>query len=592
MEPRIYIHLDLDAFYCSCEQALNPSLSTVAFAIQQKHIVVTCNYLARARGVRKLQLLTEAKRCCPGLVIVNGEDIQKYRDTSKSVFRHVRGLVGTHIQRLGMDELWIDVTEHILRNEESSQEDGKGLFNVNQAISFRYDRNQTSGHTLGVDTGSVIDQRLMLAAHLASFLRESIRSKFSLTSSGGIACSKLIAKLVGDVHKPNSQTLVFPDYHQIFLDPIEIKKVAGVGYVFLKTLFEKLGESSTTLQPRSVETVSSPSINGEYEFMDEAFIEDDAGEDDKLISKQKEELLSTHKQKLTVAQVRTQVALDDLTSWFGAEKARWLWDIIHARDDSTVVPSSLYPKSIGVEDSFLHCTTVEDVRIKLIDLTTDLVLRMESDLTDNKKWVRWPALLRLTPRFRGEFSKGQLWKHKRTSRSVALPVDVFATDRTVSERTLEVVDRVLLPLFGRMVKDKGDWDLSLINVAVSDFKTIAPAQGLADYFVAGQPVTPRKRNISSAELCPDGYDPEVWRALDEHTRQELLAEQESAQDIRQHESTGKRVRFSETDKTMKHSPDLGVAEDHWPEEEGQEGYLCQTCQSVIPLFALEDHVCM
>lgn len=44
-------------------------------AIQQKQIIVTCNYVARKRGLRKLQLLSEAKKACPELVVVNGENL-------------------------------------------------------------------------------------------------------------------------------------------------------------------------------------------------------------------------------------------------------------------------------------------------------------------------------------------------------------------------------------------------------------------------------------------------------------------------------------------------------------------------------------
>ena len=54
--------------------------------IQQKNILVTCNYVARARGLTKLMYLKDAKEKCKDLVIVNGEDLTKYREMSDRIF--------------------------------------------------------------------------------------------------------------------------------------------------------------------------------------------------------------------------------------------------------------------------------------------------------------------------------------------------------------------------------------------------------------------------------------------------------------------------------------------------------------------------
>lgn len=67
---RVIIHLDMDAFYSQVEELRDPSLATRPLGITQKHIIVTCNRLARARGVTKLMGLEEARRRCPELVLV------------------------------------------------------------------------------------------------------------------------------------------------------------------------------------------------------------------------------------------------------------------------------------------------------------------------------------------------------------------------------------------------------------------------------------------------------------------------------------------------------------------------------------------
>lgn len=611
MTTQIIVHIDLDFFYGQCEQALNPSLVSLPFAIQQKHIVVTCNYLARAAGVKKLQLLTDAKRCCPNLIIVNGEDIQKYRDQAKAVFFHIRSLVGDKVQRLGMDELWIDVTDHILKHESrdaqcSSQEvDYKCRFTLTESDTFTYFAGTTAGHVIGNSVDDRTHTRLKIASHLAAYLRESIRSHFSFTSSAGISCSKLIAKLVGDQHKPDNQTMIYPESHQTYLDNIEVKKIAGVGYTILKILFANI----TNVAPPPPRTIELPFHEEDDLVSAEDRLTDlDDGEDFKLISKEKEELLRLNDKSLTVSHVRANTSEAILVSWLGAERGKWLWQILHAVDDSVVTPSAQYPKSIGLEDSFLHCTETSEVRTRLLDLTTDLVVRMQKDLMENDKWVRWPSTLRLTPRFRGDHMKGELWRHKRTSRSVPLPVDIFDTSLTPEMRATAVVDQVLLPLFKKMASQKGDWDLSLLNVGVADIRTSNRASGIVDFLKGGSPRKRKSDVLSEDEMppCPPGLDVTAWAALDDQSRREILAESDIRylvpetfdtkvhSDQRQADDSALKP-APELSRDSKHAvvePSSTNVDDEWPDEdENDGGYLCEHCESVIPLFAMDSHVC-
>jgi len=75
--------------------------------VQQKHIIVTCNYEARRRGLYKLQLITEAKRICPDVIIVLGEDISRFRDASKDLYTFLAKFSWQQkVERLGFDEVW------------------------------------------------------------------------------------------------------------------------------------------------------------------------------------------------------------------------------------------------------------------------------------------------------------------------------------------------------------------------------------------------------------------------------------------------------------------------------------------------------
>jgi len=87
-------------------EAENPALKSLPLAVKQKQIVVTCNYEARRRGLRKLQLISEAKKVCPDVVIVLGEDLTKFRDASKALYSFLKSFVwGDRVEKLGFDEV-------------------------------------------------------------------------------------------------------------------------------------------------------------------------------------------------------------------------------------------------------------------------------------------------------------------------------------------------------------------------------------------------------------------------------------------------------------------------------------------------------
>lgn len=108
---RTIIHVDIDCFYAQVEMIRRPELRHVPLGIQQKHIVVTCNYVARERGVKKLVFVSDAKKKCPDLVLVNGEDLTVYREFSGKVHSLLTRKFTPLVERLGMDENFLDVTE-------------------------------------------------------------------------------------------------------------------------------------------------------------------------------------------------------------------------------------------------------------------------------------------------------------------------------------------------------------------------------------------------------------------------------------------------------------------------------------------------
>jgi DNA polymerase iota len=111
-----------DCFYASVFEADNPALKNLPLAVQQKQIIVTCNYEARKRGLRKLQLIKDARQTCPDVVIILGEDISPFRDASKKLYRFLYQFSwNDRAERLGFDEVhnlalyaWILLTRLIM----------------------------------------------------------------------------------------------------------------------------------------------------------------------------------------------------------------------------------------------------------------------------------------------------------------------------------------------------------------------------------------------------------------------------------------------------------------------------------------------
>lgn len=189
-------------------------------AVQQKNICATTSYEARAFGVDKLCLIKDAKQRCPELVIVNGEDLTKYRQYSRRIFRLVKGIFSgnANVEKLGMDELFIDVTGTIDGHMRDIASGVRGstqtFFNLDShrtetsaRIGFFYKSDSISGHFLPNEGSQVEeDRRLAIASHLAAHIRDRIHSEIGFSTSAGVAHNKVLAKLLASKNKPAKQT--------------------------------------------------------------------------------------------------------------------------------------------------------------------------------------------------------------------------------------------------------------------------------------------------------------------------------------------------------------------------------------------------
>jgi DNA polymerase-4 len=185
---RKIIHIDMDAFYASVEQRDNPELrgKPVIVAWQAKRSVVcAASYEARAFGVRSAMPALRAERLCPGAIFVP-PDFVRYRAVSldvREIFKRHTDLM----EPLSLDEAYLDVTE-----------------------------NKT-----GLPTATLV----------ARTIREQIRQELNLTASAGVAPNKFLAKIASDWRKPDGLFVIQPDEVDVFLEPLLVGRLPGVGKV-------------------------------------------------------------------------------------------------------------------------------------------------------------------------------------------------------------------------------------------------------------------------------------------------------------------------------------------------------------------------
>ena len=210
----------------------------------------------------KLQSVNKAKKLVPDVVIVLGEELGRFRDASKSLYRFLESFTWSgKVERLGFDEVFLDVTDIVDYNESilNPLDLGHSFFYLmrdDPTVGFEFDATQICGPTfptedtqppsMGSAEVSDLRIRLILGSHFAQHLRHRLEEEKGYTSTVGISTNKLLSKLVGNVNKPRSQTTLLDPYDGIesdlavdgksennaraFIDVHDIGKVPGIGF--------------------------------------------------------------------------------------------------------------------------------------------------------------------------------------------------------------------------------------------------------------------------------------------------------------------------------------------------------------------------
>jgi DNA polymerase-4 len=180
---RKIIHLDMDCFYAAVEMRERPELAGRPIAVGgggPRSVVATCNYEARAFGIRSAMPGFMARERCPQLVF-----LPPRFDLYRAASQHIRRIFHDYtplVEPLSLDEAYLDVS--------SSQ---------------RY------------------------AWDIAKEIRTRIHDETGLTASAGIAPNKMLAKIASDWRKPNGQFAILPEQVSDFMASLPVRKVWGIG---------------------------------------------------------------------------------------------------------------------------------------------------------------------------------------------------------------------------------------------------------------------------------------------------------------------------------------------------------------------------
>lgn len=208
----------MDAFYASIEQRDQPALRgkpvIVGAPPTQRGVVCAASYEARKFGVRSAMPSATAGRLCPkGIFIVPRMD--HYRQESARIME-ILARTGAVIEPVSIDEAYLEMSNVECRMSNSER---------------RVANDRAEAVTKEVEASGGSDAALYAAIPLARALKRRILTERSLTASIGIGANKFLAKLASDFQKPDGLTLV-PDRDKVlFLRPLPVRVIHGVGQV-------------------------------------------------------------------------------------------------------------------------------------------------------------------------------------------------------------------------------------------------------------------------------------------------------------------------------------------------------------------------
>lgn len=192
---RVILHCDMNGFFASVELLSHPELVDRPMAVcgdpESRHgIILAKNEIAKKYGVTTAETIWQAKRKCPGLVLVasHHDEYKKYSRLINKIYLHYTDMV----EPFSIDESWLDVT--------ASQK----LFGSGQEI--------------------------------ADTIRKRVKEELGLTLSAGVSYNKIFAKMGSEHKKPDATTVISRENYKDILWPKPIQEMFFVGFATAEKL--------------------------------------------------------------------------------------------------------------------------------------------------------------------------------------------------------------------------------------------------------------------------------------------------------------------------------------------------------------------
>src|SRR5579863_7601826 len=183
------LHVDIDAFFVSVELLDRPDLRGKPVVVggrpDQRGVVSAASYEARKFGVHSAMPLRTAAKLCPHAVFLDGHHA-KYGEWSDRVAK-ILGQFSPIVEMVSVDEAYLDLS------------------------------------------GTERLHGPPLAA--ADKLLRTITRSTNLPCSGGLATTRLVAKVASDQAKPRGLVWVAPGSEEAFLAPLGVRRIPGIGRV-------------------------------------------------------------------------------------------------------------------------------------------------------------------------------------------------------------------------------------------------------------------------------------------------------------------------------------------------------------------------
>ncbi len=183
--PRAIAHIDGDAFFTSCEEAIHPNLRGKAIITGGERGIVACaSYTAKKLGVKRGVPLHEARKICPGLIILPS-DYETYSLFSRRMFDIMRRFT-PDVEEYSIDEAFSDIT------------------GMRRVLRSSYEE-------------------------IALNMKKAIERELSITVSVGLSITKVLAKVASKHQKPAGMTIIKGRDIARYLNDLPVEKIWGIG---------------------------------------------------------------------------------------------------------------------------------------------------------------------------------------------------------------------------------------------------------------------------------------------------------------------------------------------------------------------------